>query len=126
MKWFRNLLKGASLTTALFVFEACYGTGVAYDYYEYEFNVRVLSADDLTPLKDIGVSFNNNLDTERNWIMIGYTDENGMFNNRFATVSENTDDLQFRFFSQSGEYEVKDTLITDFSDTIEIHLRKAE
>ena len=26
MKWFRNLLKGLSLTTALFVVQACYGT----------------------------------------------------------------------------------------------------
>ena len=26
MKWFRNFLKGCSLTGALFVFQACYGT----------------------------------------------------------------------------------------------------
>ena len=26
MKWLRNILKGLSLTTALFVFQACYGT----------------------------------------------------------------------------------------------------
>ena len=26
MKWLRNLLKGMSLTAALFVFQACYGT----------------------------------------------------------------------------------------------------
>ena len=25
MKWLHNLLKGASLTTALFIFQACYG-----------------------------------------------------------------------------------------------------
>lgn len=29
MKWFRNILKGASLTAALFVFQACYGTPAA-------------------------------------------------------------------------------------------------
>ena len=28
-KWLRNLLKGVSLTAALFVFQACYGTPVA-------------------------------------------------------------------------------------------------
>ena len=27
-KWIRRILKGASLTTALFVFQACYGTPV--------------------------------------------------------------------------------------------------
>ena len=26
-RWFRNFLKGCSLTTALFIFQACYGTG---------------------------------------------------------------------------------------------------
>ena len=26
MKWLHNLFKGASLTTALFIFQACYGT----------------------------------------------------------------------------------------------------
>ena len=26
MKWIRNILKGVSLTAALFVFQACYGT----------------------------------------------------------------------------------------------------
>jgi len=26
MKWFRNILKGLSLTSALFVFQACYGS----------------------------------------------------------------------------------------------------
>ena len=31
MKWLRNLLKGISLTGALFVFQACYGTPVSYE-----------------------------------------------------------------------------------------------
>ena len=30
MKWFRNILKGLSLTGALFVFQACYGTPQPY------------------------------------------------------------------------------------------------
>ncbi|MBR1570175.1 MAG: hypothetical protein IJ651_10035 [Bacteroidales bacterium] len=31
MKWIRNILKGISLTAALFVFQACYGTPGVYD-----------------------------------------------------------------------------------------------
>ena len=31
MKWLHNLLKGLSLTAALFVFQACYGTPEGYD-----------------------------------------------------------------------------------------------
>lgn len=30
-KWIHRALKGASLTTALFVFQACYGTPPSYD-----------------------------------------------------------------------------------------------
>ena len=30
MKWLHNLLKGLSLTAALFVFQACYGTPPGY------------------------------------------------------------------------------------------------
>ena len=30
MKWLHNLLKGLSLTAALFVFQACYGTPEGY------------------------------------------------------------------------------------------------
>ena len=30
MKWIHNLLKGMSLTAALFVFQACYGTPPGY------------------------------------------------------------------------------------------------
>ena len=30
MKWLHNLLKGMSLTAALFVFQACYGTPPGY------------------------------------------------------------------------------------------------
>ena len=38
MKWLHNLLKGMSLTAALFVFQACYGTPPGYpdDFFEEE------------------------------------------------------------------------------------------
>ncbi|MBR4660227.1 MAG: hypothetical protein IKO77_02225, partial [Bacteroidales bacterium] len=41
-KWLHNLLKGASLTTALFIFQACYGTPYDYDFQTetLEFNVK--------------------------------------------------------------------------------------
>ena len=32
MKWLHNLLKGMSLTAALFVFQACYGTPAGLEY----------------------------------------------------------------------------------------------
>lgn len=43
-RWFRNFLKGCSLTTALFIFQACYGTGPGYNMQnaeqEYTFEVK--------------------------------------------------------------------------------------
>ena len=42
-RWFRNFLKGCSLTTALFIFQACYGTGPGYqrNLAEQEFSFEV-------------------------------------------------------------------------------------
>lgn len=34
MKWLRNILKGVSLTAALFVFQACYGAPQVPEYQE--------------------------------------------------------------------------------------------
>ena len=46
MKWIRNILKGLSLTTALFVFQACYGTPPArYQEPEEEEVVEVVDTD---------------------------------------------------------------------------------
>lgn len=52
-KWFRNLLKGLSFTTVLFVFQACYGTGGGRGI-SIEFNV--VSSDDGHPVEGIKIS----------------------------------------------------------------------
>ena len=52
MKWIHNLLKGMSLTAALFVFQACYGTPPGYpdDFFSEE-AIETLSdpADEFVP-----------------------------------------------------------------------------
>jgi hypothetical protein len=52
MKWIHNLLKGMSLTAALFVFQACYGTPPGYPeefYTEEPVETLAEPADDLVP-----------------------------------------------------------------------------
>lgn len=43
MKWLHNLLKGLSLTAALFVFQACYGTPPGYPE-DYDFEDELIEA----------------------------------------------------------------------------------
>ncbi|MCR5709279.1 MAG: hypothetical protein K6G79_02225 [Bacteroidales bacterium] len=47
MKWLHNLLKGMSLTAALFVFQACYGTPPGYP--EDDFDPEKVSVVDQAP-----------------------------------------------------------------------------
>ena len=56
MKWIHNLLKGMSLTAALFVFQACYGTPPGYpDDFFTEETVETLTdpADELVPAAEL-------------------------------------------------------------------------
>jgi len=56
MKWIHNLLKGMSLTAALFVFQACYGTPPGYpDDFFTEEAVETLAdpADELVPAVEL-------------------------------------------------------------------------
>jgi len=56
MKWIHNLLKGMSLTAALFVFQACYGTPPGYpDDFFTEEAVETLAdpADELVPAAEL-------------------------------------------------------------------------
>ena len=47
MKWLHNLLKGMSLTAALFVFQACYGTPPGYP--EDDFDPELVSITEPAP-----------------------------------------------------------------------------
>ena len=77
MKLLRKILGGISLTAAMFVFQACYGT----DYYcpSVEYNFRVVDLKG-TPIPDIKVSsqWQSNSDYEYNWIDNCSTDSAGI------------------------------------------------
>ena len=76
-KILHNLLKGASLTTALFIFQACYGIQQPFwEYGEAPMRFTLISRSTGEPLKGILVK---SLTSENysNYIELGITDEAG-------------------------------------------------
>jgi hypothetical protein len=123
MKWLHNLMKGASLTTALFIFQACYGTPEWMN--DRDVSITVVSAEDNAPLKDVEVFTRVYHDENLDWNLCGYTDESGKLETYVGVASPN--DPEFRFKAGDVTYQVKDTVIAIPSNgVIEIKLCKAE
>lgn len=123
MKLLRNILKGASLTTALFVFQACYGM-LQTDWEDYA-SFKVVSAEDNTPLENIAVKVKEaSSGSDSDWKIKGYTYEDGTAYVSFGNADYRNS--QFRFESEDGTYVAKDTVISDFSHLIQIRLLKAD
>ena len=78
MKIIRNLLKGISLTAAMFVFQACYGT--ERDWYgENNMTFHVVSAEDGSPMPHVKIRSQLQVgDTNQEWYLLGYTNDEGI------------------------------------------------
>jgi len=110
----KKLLGIFSVSTALFVFQACYGT-------PQDFNNDVLiqgivkSNKSNLPIQGIQVKDLNTNQYE-------YTDENGAF----TFYTERIDTLKFMFedidSTQNGRFSPKDTIVTNIKDTIELNV----
>ena len=76
-RWFRNFLKGCSLTTALFIFQACYGTGPGYqrDLAEQEIEFQVTDGEG-NPISNAKVYAKLD-ENEVYWSDSTYTEDNG-------------------------------------------------
>ena len=125
MKFIRNLLKGISLTAAMFVFQACYGSEEWYS--DTNMNFHVVSAEDGSPMSHVKIrSQVQSNDTTYDWYLLGYTNDEG---DASVWVSPNYDgnsQTLFRFVADDPAYAVKDTIINNYySNTVEIVLRKA-
>ena len=122
MKWLRKILKGVSLTAAMFVFQACYGT--MEDYYESNVTFHIVDVDTGEPMSGVRV-WVTNVTSEYRAIegtryLAEYTDENGM-----ATVWTSAGVEQFTFVDKDSLYTPVDTLINpDYVDTVDIVLKK--
>lgn len=124
MKWIRNFLKGASLTTALFIFQACYGTYEG-PYVDDFFNIsfKVVSDEDGAPLKDVEVSLRSAIGDADGWYSFGLTDQDGCITPDAGFYSDSTP--EFRFLDTKDVFETKDTTFRQVRpDLIEIKLKK--
>ena len=125
MKLLRKLFGGISLTAAMFVFQACYGTepGLYYPR-DKQVNFRVVDAVSGEPIPDVMVKYQpqSNSDTyEYDWNSLGYTDSNGLMSSRLMEYEGTT---KFRFVDEDSVYAVKDTILSRINgfDTLKITL----
>ena len=117
-KWVRKIIGGLSFTTALFVFQACYGTPQDFGadlYLEGEVKSKTTGL----PIKGINVGVPEAM---QNVI----TDESGKFgfytnsSQNIRIVFEDTDALE------NGSFKSKDTIVSGFTDHLylKIHLEE--
>ena len=125
MKYLRKILKGVSLTAALFVFQACYGTPQDEVYFQ---NVafRVVSSDDGQPIPNVDIMYQYQNGTGFNdvdWFEFGKTDSQGL---NIGSLEDCGVPTMFRFKDANSAYVVKDTVLTRLyeADTVDIVLSK--
>ncbi len=116
--WKRKILGGLSITSALFVFQACYGSVQDFGL-DFLVEGKVKSKTSGLPIKGIKVSVNENM-------QYSLTDDNG----RFSFYTELLDSLTIKFedidSSLNGLYNSKDTLLTGVESRVFLDIEMAE
>ena len=117
MKFLHNLLKGASLTGALFVFQACYGmpqSPLDIESGEAPMSFSLVSRTTGEPLEGIrikGGSWERSREVEE----LGVTDANGRCRVEIPYY-RNQEGPYIRFEDPQGAFVVKDTTLADLRD----------
>ena len=125
MKWLHNLLKGLSLTTALFIFQACYGTPEGMDFVYMSF--KVVAADTGEPMEGVRVRARVQGYNGPDWSSGFLTGHDGEAGVPVMRREGDATDPEFRFEAADDTYLVKDTTISDLKPRlIEIQLAKAK
>lgn len=115
-KFLRNIFGLFSFTTALFVFQACYGVPHDFDILPCGCYIEgtVKTADSNSPLNNVNISING----ER----LANTDSNGYFN----LCVERSDKYRLKAIggdrSRDGSNSTKDTTLTSFSENDYFHI----
>ena len=121
MKWIRKALKGISLTAAMFVFQACYGTEPYYPI-STKITFHVVSDDTHEPLHGITVMAQRLNYSDSSEVggchVVDFTDENGL-----STVWTN-DFARYSFVDKDSVYVQYDTIMLPDADTVEIVMKK--
>ena len=125
MKLIRKILKGVSLTAAMFVFQACYGP--MEDYYDTKVTFHVVDSDTGEPMKDVQiwskyVNESDSTECEGTSYSETSTDVQG-----FATIWTDAKLQCFSFVDKDSLYTPVDTIINPIEhDTVDIVLRKLD
>ena len=116
--WKRKLLGGLSLTTALFIFQACYGTpqDIGLDLF---IEGQVKSKATGTPIKGIKVSVADKMQYE-------YTDADGKFS--FFTEAASSYKIKFEDIdsNQNGSFFDRDTVLVNSGNNVYLNIVLAE
>ena len=111
---FRVLLRSISFTTALFIFQACYGSPQDFGL-DLHVDGKVLAKSSGLPIKGIRVSVLNN-------VQYVFTDEQG----RFSLYTEKNDKITLAFedidAGENGRFIKKDTTLTTPPDRISFNI----
>jgi len=116
--WIRKIIGGLSFTSALFVFQACYGTPQDFGF-DSLIEGQVKAKTSGLPIKGIKVSIADNMQYE-------ITNENGQFS--FYTEMLDGLTLQFQDIDsiQNGLYINKDTVLTQISEKVYLDIMLEE
>ncbi len=116
--WFRTLLGGLSFTSALFVFQACYGT-------DQDFVPDTL-LEGIVNSKTSGLPINGIRVSVAESMQYALTHENG----RFAMYTRMMDNLKITFedidSTQNGLYLKKDTVVTNSGEKVFLQINMEE
>lgn len=108
--WIRKIVGGLSLTSAMFIFQACYGTPQDFGH-DLLVEGQVKSKTSGLPIKGIKVSVADNMQYE-------ITNKEGKFSFYTEMLEGLTLQIQDIDSSQNGQYADKDTVLTELSEKV--------
>jgi len=116
--WLRGIIGGLSFTSALFIFQACYGTLQDFQH-DIEVRGKVTSKASGMPIQGVKVSMASNSQYE-------HTDQMGFF----TLYTEATDILTIRFedidAEENGSYANRDTVLSDIWEHVYLDIEMEE
>ena len=118
MKWLRDILKGASLTGALFVFQACYGIPEPPLYEEAgeaPMTFSLVSKSTGEPLEGISIGSNATINRKEGMVMMGVTDAQGKCKVNIP-YRRNVEGPFVFFEDPEGRFSDKDTVLLDLRE----------
>ena len=112
--WIRKIIGGLSFTSAMFVFQACYGTPQAFGD-DLLVEGQVKSKTSGLPIKGIKVSVADKMQSE-------YTNDDG----RFSIYTELRDNVKIKFedvdLLQNGTFLNKDTVLINLKERVFLNI----